>query len=178
VPNNPPMTREQIMAALSALGNRLTAQGVHAEIFIVGGAAIALAYSDRRLTRDIDAVFEPKAVVYDAAARVGRDLGLPDGWLNDAAKGYLLGPDGQARTIQGIPGIEVRVGSPEYLLAMKLLAMRFSEDEDDIVMLMGKCGITSTRQALDLLARMAPHQTPLPKTKFWLLEHFGEESSS
>jgi hypothetical protein len=169
------MDRERIMAALTALGDRLTAQGVHAEIFIVGGAAIALAYSDRRLTRDIDAVFEPKAVVYEAAAQVGRDLGLPDGWLNDAAKGFLLGPDGQARSIRGIPGIEVSVGSPEYLLAMKLLAMRVGEDNGDIIMLMGVCGITRTRQALDLLARMAPRSQPLPKTKFWLQEHFGDQ---
>jgi hypothetical protein len=173
VPDNPPLTRQRIMAALTGLGDRLASQGVHAQIFIVGGAAIALAYSDRRITRDIDAVFEPKAVVYEAAAWVARDMGLPDGWLNDAAKGFLLGPDGQARPIQGIPGIEVSVGSPEYLLAMKLMAMRIGEDDEDIAMLLNECGITSTQEALDLLERMSPHRLPQAKTRFWLEEYFG-----
>ena len=173
MPDNLPMTRDRIIAALTALGDRLSAQGVHAEIFIVGGAAIALAYSDRRVTHDIDAVFEPKAVVYDAAAQLGDELGLPDGWLNDAAKGFLLGPDGQATPIRDIPGIEVSVGSPQYLLAMKLLSMRVTQDDEDIVMLLNVCGITSTQQAVELLERMAPHREPLPKTKFWLQQYFG-----
>lgn len=176
MPDSPAMSRDDIMVALAALGRQLSVQGVHAQIFIVGGAAIALAYSDRRLTRDIDAVFEPKAVVYEAAGRVARELGLPRDWLNDAAKGFLLGPDGQARSVQDIPGIEVSVGSPEYLLAMKLLAMRVGEDDEDIIMLMGECGITSTREAMDLLERMCPHREPLPKTRFWLESHFGSES--
>lgn len=178
MPSNPAMSREDIITALTALGDRLSAQGVHAQIYIVGGAAIALAYSDRRVTKDIDAVFEPKAVVYEAAGRVGQEQGLPDGWLNDAAKGFLLGPDGQARPIRGIPGIEVSVGSPEYLLAMKLLAMRIGEDDEDIAMLLDMCGITSAQAALDLLERMRGRRKPLPKTRFWLEEFFGSAASA
>jgi hypothetical protein len=34
---------------------------------------MALAYNDRRSTRDIDAVFVPKMVVYEAAAQVAED---------------------------------------------------------------------------------------------------------
>ena len=33
-------------------------------MLIVGGGAIALAYSNDRATRDIDAIFEPKMAVY------------------------------------------------------------------------------------------------------------------
>lgn len=49
-------------------------------MFIVGGAAMALAYSNRRITKDIDAVFEPKAMIYESAAKVAEQLGLPDDW--------------------------------------------------------------------------------------------------
>lgn len=56
-------------------------------------ASVGLAYDERRATKDIDAVFIPKKEVYAAAARVAAALDLPDGWLNDAVKGFLLGPD-------------------------------------------------------------------------------------
>ncbi|HEY5044406.1 MAG TPA: hypothetical protein VII53_00955 [Solirubrobacteraceae bacterium] len=38
-------------------------EGVRGQIFIVGVAAMALAYSTRRVTKDIDAVFEPKSAI-------------------------------------------------------------------------------------------------------------------
>jgi hypothetical protein len=169
----PDLTRDDILTALMALGSRLAAAGMHAEIFIVGGAAMALAYSDRRLTRDIDAAFEPKSVVYDAAALVAADLGLPADWLNDAAKGFMPGADPQARVLPDMPGIGISVASPQYLLAMKLMALRIPEDEDDIAVLLSACGITTAQQAIDLVTRMYPHQVPLPKTRFYLEQVFG-----
>jgi hypothetical protein len=39
---------------------------VRGQIFIVGGAAMALAYSTRRVAKDINAVFEPKGAIYTA----------------------------------------------------------------------------------------------------------------
>jgi hypothetical protein len=38
---------------------------------------MALAYSTRRATRDLDAVFEPKQVIYEIARRVADRHGLP-----------------------------------------------------------------------------------------------------
>jgi len=71
-------SRERILTALQALGDELTRRGVRGQIFIVGGAAMALAYSTRRITKDVDAVFEPKALIYEAAAQVAEELGLPE----------------------------------------------------------------------------------------------------
>lgn len=167
-----PMARSEIIAALTALGARLQDAGVHAQIFIVGGAAMALAYSDRRLTRDIDAAFEPKAIIYDAAARVARDLGLAGDWLNDGVKGFMPGADPAAVALD-IPGIAVSVASPEYLLAMKLLAMRIPGDDEDIEILLGMCGITTAAQGVALVERMYPRGQALPKTRFFLEERFG-----
>ncbi|MDQ3677324.1 MAG: nucleotidyltransferase, partial [Actinomycetota bacterium] len=64
------MDRDEIVAALAALGAALERRGIQGEMYVVGGAAIALAYDSRRSTRDIDAVFEPKAAVYEAAGEV------------------------------------------------------------------------------------------------------------
>jgi Nucleotidyltransferase of unknown function (DUF6036) len=62
-------TRARILSALEALGEELTGEGVRGQIFIVGGAAMALAYSTRRVTKDIDAVFEPKRAIYAVLSR-------------------------------------------------------------------------------------------------------------
>jgi hypothetical protein len=166
-------TRARILAALQALGDELTRQGVHGQIFIVGGAAIALAYSSRRVTKDIDAVFEPKSVIYRAAASVAEDMGLPPDWLNDAVKGFMPGADPDGSRLAGIDGIEITTASPRYLLAMKLMAMRFGEDDEDIELLLAECGIQTVAEALALLEQMYPHQQPPLKTKFFLEELLG-----
>ena len=166
-------TRERIIAALEALGGELTRDGIHGQVFIVGGAAMALAYSSRRVTRDIDAVFEPKSAVYEAAARVAAQLGLPDNWLNDGVKGFLPGADRDALPLPQIPGVEVTTASPRYLLAMKLLAMRFGEDDEDIRVLLGETGIKTVDEALALLAQMYPTQEPPLKTRLFLEQVLG-----
>jgi hypothetical protein len=80
VPKSPKrrFSRNEILEALQALGDELSARGVHGQIFIVGGAAMALAYSNRRVTKDIDAAFEPKSSIYEAAVKVAEDIGLPE----------------------------------------------------------------------------------------------------
>lgn len=70
------MDRNEIITALTALGRRLAARGVTGELYVVGGAAIALAFDRRRSTRDIDAVFEPKMTIYEEAEAVAEDLAL------------------------------------------------------------------------------------------------------
>jgi hypothetical protein len=165
-----PFTRVKILNALQALGDELTRQGVRGQIFIVGGAAMALAYSTRRVTRDIDAVFEPKSSIYTAAVRVAEELGLPEDWLNDAVKGFMPGEDENARPVPDITGIEITTASPEYLLAMKLMAMRFGEDDEDIQILLGACGLHKVEDVLSLLERIYPSQPPPPKTRFFLEE--------
>lgn len=172
------LSRAGILSALQALGRDLTSQGVRAQIFIVGGAAMALAYSTRRVTRDIDAVFEPKAVIYETAARVGAELGLPDDWLNDAVKAFMPGPDAAARPLPEVLGVEITVASPQYLLAMKLMAMRFGEDDEDIAILLRQTGLHTAQEALDLLERMYPYREPPLKTRLFLEELLGPPGST
>lgn len=163
-------TRARIIAALEALGEELSSQGIRGQIFIVGGAAMALAYSTRRVTRDIDAVFEPKTAIYRAAERVAERLELPQDWLNDGVKGFLPSADRDAIPLPEVAGIEVATASPRYLLAMKLLAMRFGEDDDDIQILLRQTGIQSADEALAVLTRMYPHREPPLKTRLFLEE--------
>jgi hypothetical protein len=85
--------RAELERAFTALGERLVRRGVVADIFIVGGAAMALAYDAARVTRDVDAMFKPHGIVHEEAMQVANDLGLPRWWLNEQASTYISGKD-------------------------------------------------------------------------------------
>ena len=108
---------------------------------------------ERRSTRDIDAVFEPKAVVYEAAETVAEQRDLPAGWLNDAVKGFLAGDDPAAAPVLDLPGLRCLAASPEALLALKVLAHRVGEDEDDLRLLARELRLENAEQVLALAER-------------------------
>ena len=87
------LDREAILNAFRALDEELGSRGVRANVFVVGGAAMAMAYDARRSTADVDAVFAPPDEVRRAAAVVAGRLGIPEDWLNDGAKGFMPGDD-------------------------------------------------------------------------------------
>lgn len=60
--------RADLERAFGALGDRLARRGVVADLFIVGGAAMALAYDANRVTRDVDATFVPHGIVLEEPA--------------------------------------------------------------------------------------------------------------
>jgi hypothetical protein len=60
-------------------------QRVVADVFVVGGAAMALDYDASQVTRDVDARFLPHGIVLEEARRVAADLGLPPWWFNEQA---------------------------------------------------------------------------------------------
>jgi predicted nucleotidyltransferase len=153
--DSPLLDADQIRLLLTDLGARLADRGIEARLFLVGGAAMALAFSRRRITRDLDAVFEPKREIYEEAGKLARERGLPEDWLNDGVKGLL--PD-KVAPIEGTssfsaPGIRVGVASAEYLFAMKAMAARQEADGDDLRTLAAALQIKDVKQALDLVER-------------------------
>jgi hypothetical protein len=80
--------RAGIEEAFRQLGDRLAKRGVVADIYVFGGAAMALAYDSRRATRDVDALFKPHGIVLEEARAVAAELGLPNWWLNEQASSY------------------------------------------------------------------------------------------
>jgi len=162
----PLLTADQVRGLLVELGRRLDARGIEARVFLVGGAAMALAYSRDRVTRDLDAVFEPKAVIYAEAGAMARDYGLPDAWLNDGVKGLLPDrvPPIEGTTSFSAPGIHVGVAAPEYLFAMKAQAARQEADGADLRYLAEILGLTDIEAALTLVERFYGADRLQPKT--------------
>ena len=128
---------DAVEALLTELGRRLDGRGLVAELYVVGGSAMALAYDGRRVTRDVDALFRPRDEVLAVAAQMAEDQGLPADWLNDAVRTVMpLEPDDGPADVLEVPGVRVSVASPEYLLAMKCMTTRQSEgDLDDAALL-------------------------------------------
>ncbi|WBC14163.1 DUF6036 family nucleotidyltransferase [Micromonospora sp. WMMA1998] len=156
--DDPLLDRSAIEDAFRRLGDRLARRGVVADLYIFGGAAMALAYDSRRATRDIDAVFQPHGIVLDEARAVADELGLPHWWLNEQASAYVApGGDATAPRVFDHPGLRVAAASPEHLLAMKVLAAR-RRDAEDIRFLVNHLGLTSTEQVLALYAEIFPEE--------------------
>jgi Nucleotidyltransferase of unknown function (DUF6036) len=129
--------RAELERAFTALGERLVRRGVVADIFIVGGAAMALAYDAARVTRDVDAMFKPHGIVHEEAMQVATDLGLPRWWLNEQASTYISGKeDADKRRVFDHPGLRVMAASPRHIFAMKARAAR-TRDIDDLRLLAG-----------------------------------------
>ena len=167
-------TREELVQLLEELGVELDSRGIRGELFVVGGAAMSLAFDSRRLTTDVDAVFEPKTVIADAARVVAsRHPELDDDWVNDAMKGFLPGTDSTQQVILDVPGVRVSVPSPEYLLATKIRASRIDRDEDDITFLANMIGLRTSDAVLDVVDRFYPRAQLPPKIQFFVQQLFA-----
>ena len=144
------MDNQEIVRLLTELGRALVNRGLQGDMYVVGGAAMALAYDARRSTRDIDAIFEPKLAIYQIATEMALEQRLPPGWLNDAVKGFLAGPDADAAPVLEVPGLRCTAASPRMMLALKVLAHRVGEDEEDVRFLAGHLRLTSAAEVLDV----------------------------
>lgn len=137
----------RVLALFQELSDRLADTGVSAQLFVVGGAAMALAYDDGRVTRDVDALFVPAPEVRQIAEDMSIAHGLEPDWLNDAAKGFLPGDDVSPRTVFESESLLAQVPSPQYLLAMKLHASRDERDLDDAAVLFNRLDTAQCKTA-------------------------------
>ena len=171
------MTAEEVERAFDLLAEDAAEQGFVAEIAVFGGSCIMLASDLRQATGDVDAVFmRNNDFLYEAAERVRSRLDLPEEWLNQAVR-QLAPPKGGAqpnlllfgeypRHQRTAVGLRVHMPTPEYILAMKLLANRLEDDlvkietdRADIHGLMQITGIT-TYDALAALLRLCYPMIP------------------
>jgi predicted nucleotidyltransferase len=172
----PLLDRAAIEHAFRRLGERPARRGLTADIYVIGGAALAMAYDARRATRDIDAVFRPHGAVLDEAWAVADELGLPRWWLNDQASVYVAqGGDAQAPRVFQHPGLRVSAASAEHPLAMKVLAAR-RRDVDDIRFLVDRLGLDTVDEVLALCADVFPDESVPDRARLVLEDALGDDA--
>jgi len=172
LPGRAALTRADIRRLLESLEAELAADGVEGEVYLVGGAVMCLVFDARPATRDVDAFFRPTRLVRQAAARVARKEGVPEGWLNDAVKGYLSSR-GDFDPYLELPHLRVFTARPEYLLAMKCASMRLGaefHDLDDVRYLLRFLNVASVAMALEIVGRYFDEDVLPPKTRLALEE--------
>ena len=149
------LTVADILELFELLNVELQTTDTHAELYLVGGAVMCLALGARAATRDVGGWFQPVARVREAAARVAQRVAIPPGWLNDAVKAWLS-PRGSFDRYLERSHLQVYLAQPEYLLAMKCVAMRLGEefhDLDDVRYLLRYLNLTSAADALAIVTR-------------------------
>lgn len=154
------LTREQIEQAFKRLGELAVSEGQTIELLIVGGAAMMLGYDARPATRDVDGLFfEPPLAsrIRNWIEQVASDAALPNDWLNDAAKGFLVGHS-RGRKVFSAPGIDVWQPLAEQLLSMKLSAWRDSRDIGDARTLL--MDLTKSASRAEIWSRIVPFLVP------------------
>jgi hypothetical protein len=172
----PLLGRAEFERAFTLLGDRLARRGVVADIFVVGGAAIALAYDAKRVTRDVDALYVPHGIVHDEALEVARELGLPRFWLNEQASVYISATEDPAKKrVFDHPGLRVEAASPRHIFAMKALAAR-ERDVPDLQLLAGLANIHTADAAIECARQFFPDEVMSQRAERVLAELFvGEQ---
>ena len=150
---------DQLRALLTRVGALATQRGTELELVAMGGAAIALLFGARRVTRDIDVVqVRPsREVLAELAGAVAREDGLPERWLSDNAAHFApvvsIGP-----LLFEAPGVRVHAVAFEQLLASKLDAMRDDVDRADAVTVAVHLGMARTSLELAIAPFLRPER--------------------
>lgn len=165
------MDKKEIIKYLKELNARLEEKDTKGQIWLFGGTVMCLAFNARPATKDIDAIFEPKQVIYDIAKQMARDYNLPPDWLNDSVKGFVT-PTREMKIFQNMSHLKIFVPSPEYMLAMKCMSVRLAgtKDKDDIIFLLNHLQLKNVNDILDIIQNYFPANMIRPKTEYFLME--------
>lgn len=167
----PAFTAEALGDAFDELGRLAHEAGRVVDVAVYGGSCLMLVSNFRIATADVDAVAAPddQGFLDDAARAVAARRGWPRDWLNDGVRTYLsplvdgLEQHALFRTYPGeeTPGLRVFVPTAEYMLAMKLMALRLDpgggrNDLEDILNLMRVTGLAEKGDILRFASRFYP----------------------
>jgi hypothetical protein len=161
------LTRAAVQDAFREMGEILLRSGKTAEIAVYGGAAIMLQFEVAFRTADVDAHVQSgdHGALMDAAKVVAERRGWLRSWLSEAVTVYLGVPGGTSLYAsypsEARAGLRVYVANPDYLLAMKLRAMRVGRrDESDAVLLARASGVLAFAAMMALVERYFPKERP------------------
>ena len=165
------MTAEEIRKYLGELNDELSEIDLKGEISLYGGAVMCLVYNARPATKDVDAIFRPASEMRKAISSVAQRNGLPDDWINDGVKDFLVRHP--QRIYLDLSNLKIFVPEPDYLLAMKAMSARpETVDRDDVITLIRLLDIKKANEVFSILEKYYPSQQIKPATQYFIEELF------
>jgi hypothetical protein len=147
--NEHQMDPVEVRHLLDVLKERLTDEGIDAQVHVIGGSAMALLFPDdgeTRFTTDIDAAVKPLTAVLRVVEQIADEMGLSPSWLNANGSPFVP-PRLQSPTAS--TGVTVTIASVEELIAMKLAASRH-QDLFDLGILARNAGIRDPERLVEI----------------------------
>ncbi|MCF6317926.1 MAG: hypothetical protein L3J83_01410 [Proteobacteria bacterium] len=138
-----------------------------------------LVLDSRASTMDVDGLFKPSAIVRKFAKQVGKEFGIDENWLNDGVKGFFS-DKGQFNDFLELTNLTIYTATPEYLLAMKCLAMLIGaefHDISDIQYLLRYLNIETYIQAREVIKQYYPLERFPQKTLYAIEEMLGDSTT-
>jgi hypothetical protein len=185
------LDRDAVLDAFDRIGRAAVAAGTKLQIAVYGGSALLLASNFRFATEDVDVskLEHPlPAWLAEIVDEIAKQNNWQDNWFNDGVA-FHLSPlaDRAADHLEfgtfprdgSPPGLVVSVPSAEYLLALKLKAIRVTDplrgetERLDILNLMQVVGISTAEDAIALLGRYFPVSAASPEKQRFLLKNMN-----
>ena len=149
------LTKDRLLSLFARMNDKLETAGQRGEVYIVGGAVMALAHDVNRITHDVDSwIREGRDVVMAAARAVAQEDGdLGDYWLNEAVTMRHLPEraDQEERPLYEGSHLTITGASRERMIALKLDAGR-EPDLKDVALLLTEEGVETRADANRLYA--------------------------
>ncbi len=188
--------RDALLDAFDRIGRAAVQAGTKLQIAVSSGSALMLASNFRFATEDVDVSELPRPPPEWLATTVqdiAKQNNWHDDWFNDGVV-FHLSPlaDRAADHLEfgtfprdsTPPGLVVSVPSAEYLLALKLKAMRLMDplrgdaERLDILNLMCVVGISTAEDAIPLLGRYFPVSAASSAKRRFLLRNMSHEGGA
>lgn len=188
--------REALLEAFDEIGRAAAAAGTRLQIAVYGGSALMLASNFRFATEDVDIAEigrEWPIWLHQVAGKIAAGRGWASDWLNEGVAFHLskLATHAADHLEFGtfprdgsVPGLVVAVPTAEYLLALKLKAMRVTDavrgetERLDILNLMHVVGIETVDQAIAVLGKYFPVSAASAEKQRFLLKNMSREGKS
>src|ERR1700681_2342714 len=185
--------RDALLDAFDQIGRAAVRAGTKLQIAVYGGSALMLASNFRFATEDVD-VSELEHPLPSWLAAVVHEIAEKNewqyDWFNDGVAFHLSSL--ADRAIDHLefgtfprdgtpPGLVVSVPSAEYLLALKLKAVRVTDplrgetERLDILNLMRVVGISTVEDAIALLGKYFPVSASSSEKQRFLLKNMNHE---
>ncbi len=165
----------RLLELFDRLNEKLRQADQHAEMYIVGGAMMALAHDAQRVTDDVDShIRRGRDAVNRAVAEIAGEVGLSKYWLNEAVTLRHLPeePDRGERRVYTNTNLTIEGASTRRMIAMKLHAGR-SPDLADLDILLEAAGVTTRREAERLHELTYGSEPMAAEADLYLIERYA-----